>query len=88
MEWRITSKCARDWNSQMPELNYYEGTIWYAKRFNVIKNPEQRLFIYFGAVNYLCSIYLNGKQIGTHEGGFTPFQLEITDKINKETISW
>ena len=52
-----------DWNSQMPELNYYEGTIWYAKRFNVIKNPERRLCIYFGAVNYLCSIYLNGKQI-------------------------
>lgn len=72
-----------DWNSQMPELNYYEGTIWYAKRFNVIKNPERRLFIYFGAVNYLCSIYLNGKQIGTHEGGFTPFQLEITDKIKQ-----
>lgn len=70
-----------DWNSQNPELNYYEGTIWYARRFDVTKETNKRLFLYFGAVNYRCHIYLNGKEIGEHEGGFTPFQLEITDVV-------
>jgi beta-glucuronidase len=70
-----------DWNSQNPELNYYEGTIWYARRFDVTKDANKRLFLYFGAVNYRCRIYLNGKEIGQHEGGFTPFQLEITDVV-------
>lgn len=67
-----------DWNSQMPELKYYEGTIWYARRFNVPDKTDKRLFLYFAAVNYRCRIYLNGHEIGGHEGGFTPFQIEIT----------
>ncbi|NDV84594.1 glycoside hydrolase family 2 protein [Bacteroides sp. 51] len=70
-----------DWNSQMPELKYYEGTVWYARRFDAKKEAGKRLFLYFGAVNYRCHIYLNGTEIGKHEGGFTPFQIEITDKV-------
>lgn len=70
-----------DWNSQLPELKYYEGTIWYARHFDAPKNREDRLFLYFGAVSYRCRIYLNGKEIGQHEGGFTPFQIEISDVV-------
>ncbi len=70
-----------DWNSQTPELKYYEGTVWYARRFDVARNDSERLFLYFGAVNYRCRIYLNGEEIGSHEGGFTPFQFEITGKV-------
>lgn len=70
-----------DWNSQVPELSYYEGTIWYARHFNINEQPLGNLFLYFGAVNYKCTVYLNGTAVGTHEGGFTPFQLNITDKI-------
>lgn len=70
-----------DWNSQLPELKYYEGTVWYARRFDVQKEADKRLFLYFGAVSYRCRIYLNGKEIGQHEGGFTPFQIEVTDLV-------
>lgn len=70
-----------DWNSQLPELKYYEGTIWYGRHFNGSADAENRRFLYFGAVNYRCRIFLNGKEIGAHEGGFTPFQIEVTDKI-------
>ncbi|MBP1663101.1 MAG: putative Beta-glucuronidase [Bacteroidetes bacterium] len=71
-----------DWNTQRPELYYYEGTVWYRKRFEInnIEN-EKRYFLYFGAVNYEARIYLNGKPIGVHTGGFTPFNIDITDKI-------
>jgi beta-glucuronidase len=73
-----------DWNSQMPELKYYEGTVWYARRFDVAKEGNKRLFLYFGAVSYRCRIYLNGKEIGKHEGGFTPFQIEVTNAVKEK----
>lgn len=68
-----------DWNSQSPELKYYEGTVWYARHFESSKEPGKRKFLYFAAVSYRSEIYLNGEKIHEHEGGFTPFQVEITD---------
>jgi beta-glucuronidase len=70
-----------DFNSQMKELAFYEGVIWYKKKFNYHLNTGKRLFLHFGAVNYLAEVYLNGEKIGGHEGGFTPFQFEITSKV-------
>jgi len=70
-----------DWNSQKEKLFLYEGTVWYKKSFNYQKNKDSRVFVYFGAVNYQCRVYLNGKEIGRHTGGFTSFNFDITDKI-------
>ena len=70
-----------DWNSQTPELKYYEGTVWYARRFDAPRQDGRRLFLHFGAVSYRCRIYLNGEKIGSHEGGFMPFQIEVTGKL-------
>ena len=72
-----------DFNSQMPELKYFEGTVWYKKTFNYDLNKGKRLFLHFGAVNYIAGVYLNGNLLGKHEGGFTPFQFEITDEVRK-----
>ncbi len=71
-----------DFNTQMPELTYEECTIWYRKIFNYQKDSTKRLFLHFGAVNYIADVYLNGKKLGSHEGGFTPFQFEITALVN------
>jgi len=70
-----------DFNTQMPELTYYEATIWHKKTFQAKIDKNKRLFIHFGAVNYTADVYINGKLIGNHEGGFTPFQFEITDDV-------
>ena len=70
-----------DWNSQTPELKYYEGTVWYARHFDASPVPGKRQFLYFGAVSYRCRVYLNGEEIASHEGGFTPFQVEVTDRL-------
>lgn len=70
-----------DWNSQQPELKYYEGTVWYARPFEATKQAGKRTILYFGAVSYRADVYLNGKKIGSHEGGFTPFQIDVTDDL-------
>ncbi|GAB2806411.1 beta-glucuronidase [Ferruginibacter profundus] len=72
-----------DFNSQMPELTYYESVVWYKKTFGY-KKTGKRLFLHFGAVNYTADVYLNGEKIGSHEGGFTPFQFEITNKVKEQ----
>jgi beta-glucuronidase len=71
-----------DWNSQKENLFYYEGNIWFKRSFDyALSNKSNRLFLYFGAVNYKAEVYLNGKKLGVHEGGFTPFSFEITNVI-------
>jgi len=74
-----------DWNSQNEKLLYYEGTVWYRRTFDHIPaNSDNRLFVYFGAVNYKAEVYLNGNKLGTHIGGFTPFNFEVTGLVKPE----
>ena len=70
-----------DWNSQLDELKYYEGTVWYARHFNFTPTGHQRHILYFAGVSNRCKVYLNGQLIATHEGAFTPFQVEVSDKL-------
>ncbi len=73
------------WNTQKPELFYYEGTIWYRKTFDRADlSKEKRYFIHIGAANYLSTVTFNGKLLGRHEGGFTPFSFEITSLIKEK----
>lgn len=72
-----------DWNSQKKELFFYEGPVWYKKSFSYRKREHTRVFVYFGAANYFTRVYLNGQALGVHEGGFTAFNFEITDKVHE-----
>ena len=58
--------------------------MWYARRFDAPQQAGQRQFLHFGAVSYRCRVYLNGEEIGAHEGGFTPFQIEVTGRLKPE----
>ena len=70
-------------NTQLPELKYYESTIWYKKTFATSHKAGKKLFLYFDAANYQTDVYLNSVKLGSHEGGFTPFQFDITDKVRE-----
>lgn len=77
-----------DWNSQDDKLLYYEGTIWYRRLFEYRKSAaSNRVFVYFGAANYETDVYLNGKKLGKHIGGFTPFSYEITANLKEGSNS-
>lgn len=74
-------KVPGDWNTQKEKLFYFEGTVWYKKSFDYHLPKNKKLFVYFGAVNYKADVYLNGVKLGVHEGGFTPFNFEITNIV-------
>ena len=70
-----------DWNTQRAELYYYEGTVWYRRRFVYTPGKGNRQFLHFAAVNYEAIVFVNGREIGRHVGGFTPFNFEVTGLI-------
>jgi len=54
-----------DWNTQRESLLFYEGSVWYKRSFDYAKSPKNRLFLHFGACNYLAAVYLNGEELGS-----------------------
>jgi beta-glucuronidase len=76
-----TMKIPGDWNSQAEKLQLYEGTLWLRQVFEAQPVQGKHYMLYFGAVNYEAHVYLNGKKLGMHRGGFTPFQFDVTDKL-------
>lgn len=56
---------------------------FYKKSFTV-KEVAERVILHFGAVDYRTIVYVNGKYVGMHVGGFTPFAFDITDFVNKQ----
>ena len=74
-----------DWNTRDERLFFYEGTVWFYKKFQVqgskFKEEKRRALLYFGAVNYDAHVYVNGNHVGHHVGGFTPFNFDVTDQL-------
>jgi len=70
-----------DFNSQVPELKYYEGNVWYQRTFDAQKKEGRRQYLYFAGASYETKVWLNGIEVGRHEGGFTPFQFDITEQL-------
>lgn len=66
------------------EYVQYCGTGWYEKQFAPIEIPQgKHVYLCFGAVDFQARVWLNGRFIGEHEGGFTPFEFDVTSCMNK-----
>jgi beta-glucuronidase len=74
-----TLRVPGDWNSQAPELFWYRGVVWYRTEFDYALGEGRRAFLYFGGGNFAKDVYLNGRLLARHRGGFTPFNIEVTD---------
>ena len=67
-----------------------DEVLWYSR---VVQLPEgcldvssQRLLLHFGAVDQICSVYIDGKFVTYHKGGYLPFTVDITDFVS-ETLT-
>ena len=78
-----TMKVPGDWNTQDERLFFYEGTVWFQRYFDYQPQNDRRALLYFGAVNYDCHVYVNGRKAGHHVGGFTPFNFDVTDLLHE-----
>lgn len=57
--------------------------VTYERKFQIPKQWNgKRIRIHFGAVDYACTVYINEKRVGEHQGGNTPFSFDITEALN------
>jgi len=61
----------------------YHGVAWYWREFSAPVHPQHlgRFLLRFDAVDYLADVWVNGVHVGMHEGGETPFVLDVTEVI-------
>ncbi|QRQ99633.1 glycoside hydrolase family 2 protein [Dyadobacter sandarakinus] len=62
-----------------------DSILWYHRVFDFSsKLKSQRVLLHFGAVDWKCDVFVNGKPAGTHQGGYDPFTFDITDLLSKK----
>ncbi len=67
------------WNVHDSTLEWYEGVVWFAREFDLPADwAGKSITLRFGAVNYHARVWLNDVEIGEHEGGYTPFEFDVT----------
>ena len=76
--WR-SMRVPAPWQSQSDDLRFYQGVAWYTRRFELPTDwADSALILHFGAVDYHAEIWLNGQRLGDHEGGYLPFEFDIS----------
>jgi len=55
--------------------------LWYRRQFETVFNPDQVVMLHFGAVDFSCQVWVNGKLVGDHWGGYLPFSFDITSAL-------
>ena len=59
--------------------------LWYEREFALPEGfKKDRVFLHFGAVDNTTTVFVNGKQVGSHFGGYDPFYFDITDYLKEE----
>jgi beta-galactosidase/beta-glucuronidase len=56
----------------------FHDVVWYARTFEYAPSGDERLLLHFGAVDYRATVWVNGMQLASHEGGHTPFSADVT----------
>jgi len=60
--------------------------LWYRRTFTVSKKSGEKTLLHFGAVDYQCQVWVNGKAVGSHEGGYTAFNFDITAAVKEGPV--
>ncbi|MDR1140258.1 MAG: beta galactosidase jelly roll domain-containing protein [Planctomycetaceae bacterium] len=64
-----------------------DNKLWYSRQFEIPKGKNwenQQILLHFGAVDWDTTVYVNGKEVGKHVGGYSPFAFDVTDALKPE----
>lgn len=76
--------CFQSRLSGIGETDFHD-VVWYRKKINIPNDFEKKkINLHFGAVDYQAWVWVNGQFVTYHEGGHVPFQIEITNLLEKE----
>lgn len=70
--------------SELSGIGYKDfiPAVWYLRTFELTDSQRDgRVLLHFGAVDYECQVWINGKQAGVHKGGYVSFQFDITELV-------
>ena len=71
------------WQSQFDDLRDYAGVAWYWTSLTVDDlGPDQIVLVHFGAADYRAEVYVNAQIVGSHEGGYLPFEFDVTSRLH------
>jgi beta-galactosidase/beta-glucuronidase len=60
-----------------------DSVLWYKRTVSVSSTNNKNVLLHFGAVDWECTVFVNGKEVGTHKGGYDPFTFDITAALKK-----
>lgn len=61
-----------------------EDMLWYQRDFQIPASwANQRVLLHFGAVDWKTTVWVNGRKVGTHEGGYDAFSFDISEALTK-----
>ncbi|WP_153796656.1 glycoside hydrolase family 2 protein [Foetidibacter luteolus] len=62
-----------------------DSVLWYERTLTLPATfKKQNVLLHFGAVDWLCDVYVNGTKVGSHQGGYDPFSFDITSALAKK----
>jgi beta-galactosidase/beta-glucuronidase len=60
-----------------------DSILWYQRAITIPNIKNKNLLLHFGAVDWQCTVFVNGKEVGSHQGGYDPFSIDITNALQK-----
>jgi beta-galactosidase/beta-glucuronidase len=78
------------WQAQFDDLRDTSGIAWYRRTFDLSpdwrQGDDQSAILHFGAVDYFAEVWLNGTRLGSHEGGYLPFEFEVNHLLAETNV--
>lgn len=62
-----------------------DSILWYKKTVTIPAGKNKNVLLHFGAVDWQCTVFVNGNELGSHSGGYDPFSIDITRALKKGT---
>ena len=66
--------------------DYHRGLCWYVRELDAAETEGERLFLEVNGANHSAEVYLNGRLLAHHEGGYSRFRTELTEALGEKNV--